>query len=202
MFVELLLERLKGVASLSREQAAALHRHYELLARWNKVVNLTSVRNVAEAVERHYCESVFLATRLPPGGLAVVDVGSGAGFPGFPLAVVRPECTVTLVESHQRKAVFLREAGRELPNVRVLSQRAETVEERFDWAVSRAVNPADIAAVLKRLAANLALLGGEEKPDVAAEWGPALRLPWGDRRFLWITASRGMDSVSRETGQR
>src|ERR1700681_467468 len=115
-----------------------LQAHYELLLRWNRVLNLTTIDSLEEAIERHYCESLFLAVHLSPSPLHLADVGSGAGFPGIPVAVVRPDCTVTLIESHKRKAVFLREAARKLPNVRVLSQRGEDIKERFDCAVSRA----------------------------------------------------------------
>src|ERR1017187_6190482 len=100
--------------------------------RWNRSLNLTAIRSREEAIERHYCESLFLGARLPAGALRIADVGSGAGFPGFPVAVLRPECSVTLIESHKRKAVFLREASRTLPNVRVFAKRAEDVGERFD----------------------------------------------------------------------
>jgi 16S rRNA (guanine527-N7)-methyltransferase len=194
VFAELLSGRLRGVAELSAEQACALSRHYELLVRWNKVMNLTSVRNLEETVERHYCESVFLAARLPAGALAIADIGSGAGFPGIPVAVMRPECQVTLIESHQRKAVFLREASREMPNVRVAPRRAEDVEGAFDWAVSRAVRAADIGPVLARMASQVALLAGGEKPEAAGvEWAAPIQLPWGERRFLWLgrSVSRG-----------
>ena len=173
------------------EQVELLRRHYELLVRWNKVLNLTAIRNMDEAVERHYCESVFAAAYLPEGRHSVADVGSGAGFPGIPVAIVRPDCTVTLIESHQRKAVFLREATRELPNVRVLGERAEAVEERFDWVVSRAVKPADVRADLKRLGRSVELLTGEvgvlELPDF--RWAEPIRLPWGEHRLLWIGSS-------------
>ncbi len=114
MFADLLRERLRGIVELSPGQIAALEAHYELLVRWNKTVNLTTITSLEEAVERHYCESLFLGAHLPAGNLRVVDVGSGAGFPGFPVAILRPECSVTLVESHQRKAVFLREASRKI----------------------------------------------------------------------------------------
>jgi len=123
----------------------------------------------------------------PAGALRIADVGSGAGFPGFPVAVLRPECSVTLIESHQRKAVFLREASREIPNVRVLAKRAEDVAETFDWVISRAVSYADLAPVLKLLAANADLLSGAEGPpeSLGFLWDTPLRLPWGDQRFLW-----------------
>ena len=143
-FRDLLVERI----ALPAEQLDALEAHYELLLRWNRVLNLTSIHDVREAVERHYCEALFLAGRLPPRALRIADLGSGAGFPGFPIAVFRPDCTVTLIESHQRKAVFLREASRKVPNVRVAAQRAEEVRETFDLAVSRAVSYADLAPAL------------------------------------------------------
>src|SRR5581483_9324513 len=99
------------------------------MVRWNKTLNLTRVESLEQAVERHYAESLFLAAHLPVGALRIVDVGSGPGFPGFPVAVVRGDCAVTLVESHQRKAVFLREASRPLENVEVVAKRAEDVGE-------------------------------------------------------------------------
>ncbi|HWQ52430.1 MAG TPA: 16S rRNA (guanine(527)-N(7))-methyltransferase RsmG [Bryobacteraceae bacterium] len=195
MFAELLKEKLRGVFELSADQVCALERHYELLVRWNKILNLTSVRNISEAVERHYSESVFLGAHLPSGALNVADIGSGAGFPGVPVAVMRPDCTFTLIESHQRKAVFLREGTRDLRNVRVAAKRAEDVEAGFDWAISRAVNVGDIAPVLSRIASNIALLAGEVPPAAAGlVWADGIRLPWGERRYLWLG-----QRVSRET---
>ena len=173
--------------ALTAEQEAALEAHLELLMRWNQKLNLTSIRNREEAIERHYCESLFLGSRLPAGALRIADVGSGAGFPGFPVAVLRPECAVTLIESHQRKSVFLREASRTLANVRVLAKRAEDVDESFDWVISRAVSYADLAPFLKRLAPNADLLSGAEiPPDVLGfEWDGPVALPWGNQRWLW-----------------
>jgi 16S rRNA (guanine527-N7)-methyltransferase len=139
-------------------QKLALEAHYELMLRWNAKLNLTRITDREEAWERHYKESIFLAHKLPPGPLKIADVGSGAGFPGIPIAVLRPECTVTLIESHQRKAVFLREATRGLPNVRVLAMRAEAVTETFDWIVSRAVSPKEVLKL--KFAPNIALLTG------------------------------------------
>jgi len=160
--------------------------------RWNRTVNLTAIRNREEAVERHYGESLFLAASLPPGELRIADVGSGGGFPGFPVGVLRPDCTVTLIESHQRKAVFLREASRAMPNVRVLAKRAEDVGEgvgeTFDWVISRAVSYEGLSRVLRDLAPNAALLTGAEAPPegIGFVWETAIALPWGSQRFLRV----------------
>jgi 16S rRNA (guanine527-N7)-methyltransferase len=189
VFVEALREAVTGICALTDRQAEQLRKHYDLLRRWNEVLNLSAVRNEAEIVERHYAESLFLASQLPSGELRIADIGSGAGFPGFPVAVLRPDCAVTLVESHQRKAVFLREAARETPNVRVIASRAEMVKERFDWAISRAVRYADIHETLVHLASNVALLTGdtteEELPGFT--WKPPIRLPWGKHRLLFVS---------------
>ncbi len=188
MFNELLTAHLDGIAELSPAQMAALETHYTLLLRWNRVLNLTSVRSEEEIVVRHYCESVFLAVRLPAGRTSVLDIGSGAGFPGVPVAIVRPEAAVMLIESHQRKAVFLREATRTLPNVRVLAARVEEVREEGGWVVSRAVRFTDVAIDAARLAGHAALLTGDvtasELPGF--DWDEPVRLPWGEHRYLWI----------------
>jgi 16S rRNA (guanine(527)-N(7))-methyltransferase RsmG len=124
---------------------------------------------------------------LPAGILRVVDVGSGAGFPGFPVAILRPDCRLTLVESHQRKAVFLREASRKTGNVRVIAKRAEEVEEEFDHLISRAVSYEDLGSSLKRLAPVADLLtGAEVPPDLGMDWEGAIAVPWGKARFLRV----------------
>ena len=109
-------------------------------------MNLTTVKSGEETVTRHYCESLFFGSHLPGEPRSVVDIGSGAGFPGVPIAILKPSCAVTLVESHQRKAVFLREATRGLTNVSVVAQRAQDVADKFEWVVSRAVDPQEVAA--------------------------------------------------------
>ena len=135
MFAELLRQRLGSHVKLSANQVGQLEKHFNLLNKWNKTLNLTSIRDAGEIIERHYCESLFLGIHLPTGPLRIADVGSGAGFPGFPLAVLRPDCLVALVESHQRKSVFLREATRELRNIQVIAKRIEDVAETFEWIV-------------------------------------------------------------------
>ncbi len=191
-FAEVLQSELRPWLTLSDQQVAGLYTHYEVLERWNERMNLTSVKPGPEMIKRHYCESLFLGTHLPTtdDAATLADIGSGAGFPGVPIAVLRPGWQVTLVESVQRKAVFLREATRHLPNVRVLAQRAEQVQAGFDWLVSRAVHPTDVLAQVPRLAGRVALLIGESNYKTLESfgtiaWSPPIRLPWGDRRLVW-----------------
>lgn len=174
--------------SLSADQLASLNGHYELLVRWNRVLNLTAISRLEEAVIRHYCESLFLGVHLPAEGVSLLDVGSGAGFPGIPIAVLRRDCEVVLAESHQRKAAFLREATRDWPNVRVEARRAEEVDRAFDWVVSRAVRWEGVIALARR---RVGLLLGDKDAQAASmargfNWEPVVPLPWGRRRVLLL----------------
>lgn len=178
-FRDLLLAEFRPYAELSAKQVDQLEEHYSLLIRWNQKLNLTRIAGVLDSVRFHYCESLFLGLKLPVGPLRVADVGTGAGFPGIPIAILRSDLKVTLIESHRRKAVFLREAVRDLKNVHVISARAEHVAERFDWVVSRAVSPAEV------LAAGLApcyaiLLAGADAPHNSK----SVKSPWGDDRAI------------------
>lgn len=179
MFRELLAREFAPYGSLTSGQIDLLEAHYNLLVQWNARLNLTRIESVEEAARLHYCESLFVGTRLPAGALRIVDVGSGAGFPGIPIAILRPECSLTLVESHQRKGVFLREATRSLKNVTVVTDRAENVAPGYDWLVSRAVSPADVLKL--KLANNLALLVGNEEVPSFERREP---IPWGTSRYL------------------
>jgi 16S rRNA (guanine527-N7)-methyltransferase len=185
MFRELLSREFAPYGSLTVEQIDLLEAHYRLLVQWNARLNLTRIESVDEAVRLHYCESLFVGARLPSGPLRIVDVGSGAGFPGIPIAILRPECSVTLVESHQRKCVFLREASRDLKNVSVVTDRAENLPLGYDWLVSRAVSPKDLLKLT--LANNLALLVGNEEVPGCERREP---IPWGAGRFLAFHVER------------
>jgi 16S rRNA (guanine527-N7)-methyltransferase len=156
-----------------------------LLVRWNQHLNLTRIESILDSVRFHYCESLYLGLKLPAGPLQVADVGSGAGFPGIPIAILRPDLSVTLIESHKRKAVFLREAIRHLGNTHVLSARAEERPERFDWVVSRAVAPSEVLSA--GLAPNCALLVAAKDASAGSE---ILRSPWGDGRVLAFHVER------------
>jgi 16S rRNA (guanine(527)-N(7))-methyltransferase RsmG len=184
-FGELLTSEFAPYGTLTPEQLDLLQRHFQLLLAWNKRLNLTRITDLEEAVRFHYCESLFLGLKLPQGPLRIADLGSGPGFPGIPIAILRPDLRITLVESNQRKAVFLREAVRELPNVDVLAVRIEDCRERFDWVVARAVTPSEV--LNSGLAPNFALLVSPQDAPPGAE---VTKIPWGRDRAA---------SVSRET---
>lgn len=181
MFKELLAKEFSPYGQLTTEQLRQLEVHYNLLLRWNERLNLTRITSVEDAVRFHYCESLYLARSLPPEALRVADVGSGAGFPGFPLAIFRPDCEVTLIESHQRKAVFLREASRGIANLRVMAARGEHVEEKFDVTVSRAVAPKEVLRLTSSENFSL-LMGSSDTGELAGHYS---LLPWGKDRVLF-----------------
>src|ERR1700690_3724270 len=91
-----------------------LSAYLELLLRWNARTNLTAIRDPEEIVRRHFGESLFAARHLDPDTPTLLDFGSGAGFPGVPIALLRPKIQVTLAESQNKKASFLREIVRTL----------------------------------------------------------------------------------------
>jgi 16S rRNA (guanine527-N7)-methyltransferase len=182
-FAELLVRHLDRKVILIDEQISALDRHYQLLVKWNRVLNLTSIRNTEEAVIRHYCECLFFASLLPDSG-RVLDLGSGAGFPGVTVSVLHPKMRVTLLESHQRKAVFLKEATRDLKNVDVVPKRAEDTSGTWDLVVSRAVDPQEVLRQAPRLASRIGMLvGGAD----SLLFEKRTKLPWGDDRWAAFT---------------
>lgn len=132
----------EGLAALGQDLPAALRErlidYVELLARWNAAYNLTAVRDPGEMVHRHLLDSLAIAPYV--SGVTLADLGSGAGLPGIPLALVAPERQVTLVDSNGKKARFLREAVRtlKLANVRVIEGRVQDVPGQFDCITARA----------------------------------------------------------------
>ncbi len=176
------LERLAVDASPA--QFERLCRHYDLLQRWNERMSLTAIRGPAEIARRHFGESVFLHGALPAAG-AFVDVGSGAGFPGLPLAAFRPESAVTLVESRGRKAAFLLEASRGLANVEVARCRIADWEGRADWALLRGVAPDSVLPDLAERVERVAILGTDAPAEgVFGQW-QGRAVPGSRRGRLW-----------------
>jgi 16S rRNA (guanine527-N7)-methyltransferase len=149
MFSPSLLAPFLPPDALSAAQLAQLDRYLELLLRWNQRINLTAVRAPDEIVTRHFGESLFAARHLFPdparaaGPLA--DLGSGAGFPGLPIAIYAPALPVSLIESQQKKATFLKEAARALTltHVNVFPGRAEDFRDPARIVTLRAVERFD-----------------------------------------------------------
>ncbi len=124
---------------LSDEMLRKLWGHWQLVREWNSRVNLTSIRDDEEAAWYHYRDSIAVADHLPAG--SVVDMGSGAGFPGIPLAIILPQRAVTLVEPRRKRVSFLRvAAGRlGLRNLEITMGRSnDTPSHRFAALVTRA----------------------------------------------------------------
>ncbi|MCC7417077.1 MAG: 16S rRNA (guanine(527)-N(7))-methyltransferase RsmG [Acidobacteria bacterium] len=147
-FRERLLERcaLSNIALPAEDEVARLGVYFDLLMRWNQRINLTSLRlDDPLAIDRLIIEPVAAAAFLPPGAISWLDVGSGGGSPAIPLKILRPETRLTMVESRERKTVFLQEVARALglTGVVVETKRFETfarqLQERVDVLTLRAV---------------------------------------------------------------
>ena len=132
--------------SLTAEQSAALEDYLELLAAGNQRMNLTRIVDRDQARVQHIADALTLLQHLPRGPHTLVDVGSGGGVPGIPMAIVRPDVAVTLVESVAKKAAFLNEARQALSLGNVVVWRGRAEEWRgsgFDVLTCRAVAPMD-----------------------------------------------------------
>jgi 16S rRNA (guanine527-N7)-methyltransferase len=135
----------EGLQSMGLALAPAvrdrLMQHLELVSKWNRVHNLTAVREPAQMVVLHVLDSLSLLPHLATAK-TLVDVGTGGGFPGIPLAIARPDLEVTLIDSSHKKCSFLEQAKTELKlaNLHVVCERVEhwKPEHRFDAVVSRA----------------------------------------------------------------
>lgn len=188
-------------AHLSAEQLAQIETYTNLLLKWTGHINLTAIRDPEEIVTRHFGESLFAARQLLSAdaeGVKVIDVGSGSGFPGFPLKLWNPRLKLTLIEAHGKKAVFLREVARALglSEVKVFADRAENLNERADLVVLRAVERFDkilpVAASQVAPASRLALLIGDTQIEIArsilpeTKWETPLPLPLSRSRSLLV----------------
>ncbi len=197
-------------APLASAQLDSISTYIDLLLRWNSRVNLTAIRNPDEIVTRHFGESFFLARHLfpsPSSGVPaertrVLDIGSGAGFPGLPLKMWAPTIDLTLIESNHKKAAFLREVCRvlTLTNVNVKNERAENLVLTIppvDVVTFRAVERFDtilpVAARFLAPGGRLAILVGSSQLAALAvlapslSWLPPVALPGSESRVLVIS---------------
>jgi 16S rRNA (guanine527-N7)-methyltransferase len=193
-----------GLAPLGQALGASFAAYLSLILRWNQRINLTSVRDEAGIISRHFVESIACAVALPTGIGTLLDIGSGGGFPGIPIALCRPEISVTLAESQGKKAAFLHEAVRVLGiTVRVLPARAESELTVYDCITLRAVDrmqdAVHLAAELVRQGGWLALMTTESEAsllqsaaDSSFAWFPPIGLPESAERLILIGQKNAM----------
>src|SRR2546423_3078560 len=191
---------LRPYAELDDRLLAQTLTYINLVVKWNSRINRTAVRGEEEMVVRHFGESFFAAAKLlsREASSPVIDVGSGAGFPGLPLAMWAPGAPVTLIESHGKKAVFLNEVIRalELGNARVFNGRAEDYSARAELVTMRGVEKfRDALASATHLVADggrLALMIGagqvKDVPELTRQiqWQNPVMVPGGHSRVLLV----------------
>jgi len=194
--------------TLPEVQLQQISTYIDLLLRWNARINLTAIRDPDEIVTRHFGESLFLARHLFPEASStvtatrVLDIGSGAGFPGIPMKIWAPALSLTLIESNHKKAAFLREVIRALTltDVNVITARAETLISTHPpadivtlRAVERFSTILPIAASLVAPTGRLALLiSSAQLPALATllpnlHWLCPVPIPQSNSRVLSIS---------------
>ncbi len=200
MEIEDIAVLLRPFAELTEQQLASMLVYLSLLLKWNSRINLTAVRSAEEIVRRHFGESFFAAQTLVARDYAgtVIDLGSGSGFPGIPMAMYARNAQVTLMESNSKKAVFLNEVVRtlDLHNVRVFNRRAEDYSERAELVVMRAVEKFEssvpLAAGLVSQDGRLAMMIGKAQVDRVKDmlsswrWLEPIVIPESQSRVLLV----------------
>ena len=185
-------------------QVQQIQQYMNVLLHWNDKINLTAIRAPLEILYRHFCESMFAAVSIPLESGRLADVGSGGGFPGIPLKIIRPELQVFLIESNLKKATFLAEVIRELEltNTRVLVGRYEELGEELaplDFVCARALGefvPFLEWAASEHLGTKKVILwiGGRDLPELQKvltwDWQEPIPVPQSLRRFLLVGAKK------------
>ena len=191
---------LQPFTTLSPEQINKTSTYIDILLKWNARMNLTGVRRPEEIGTRHFGESFFVAAHLLPDAspLEAIDIGSGAGFPGLPLAIFAPDLRIILIEANARKATFLSEviSALDLKNARVFSGRAETYGEKADLVTMRAVEKFEgslpVALRLVRDGGRVGLMIGKPQQAIARALAPELAwsqpavIPGSESRVLVV----------------
>src|SRR6266851_4803807 len=123
------------------DQVLQIQQYIKILLMWNERVNLTAIRDPLEILYRHFCESMYAAVAVPVEKGRLADVGSGGGFPGLALKIIRPNLDVFLVESNIKKVTFLAEVIRELGlrGAQVLARRYEELGRRWPPSITLAL---------------------------------------------------------------
>jgi 16S rRNA (guanine527-N7)-methyltransferase len=191
---------LQPFIELDEMRLLAISTYIDLLLKWNSRINLTAIRDPGEIVQRHFGESLFAAKYAldqKPVETAI-DLGSGAGFPGVPFAILAPDVRVTLIESQQRKATFLKELiyTLGLKNVRVFGARAESYSGTADLVMLRAVERFEqalqMAVRLTEPGGRIALMIGSGQVELARKlgitvnWSDSVQIPGSHSRELLL----------------
>ncbi len=191
---------LEPFIELHESRLRAISTYIDLLLKWNARINLTGIRESGEIVQRHFGESLFAAKYLLEQQMpqTAIDLGSGAGFPGVPFAMLAPEVQVTLIESQQKKATFLKELVHALglKNVKVFGDRAENYPGTADLVMLRAVEKftraLPMAARLAKAGGRIALMIGSRQTEPTRKlssdvnWANGIDVPCGTSRQLLI----------------
>ncbi len=181
------------------DQVLQIQQYIKILLTWNEKVNLTAIRDPLEILYRHFCESMYAAEAIPLKNGRLADAGSGGGFPGLPLKIIRPDLQVFLVECNIKKVTFLAEVIRELglKGAQVLARRYEELGEEvapLDYVCSRALGefPAFLEwAGAEQIAAKQVILwiGARDLPEIQKiggwQWDP-IEVPHSLRRLLLV----------------
>ena len=191
---------LEPFIELDETRLRAISTYVDLLLKWNARINLTAIREPNEIVQRHFGESLFAAKHLLEQKLpqTAIDLGSGAGFPGVPFALLAPEVQVTLIESQQKKATFLKELIHTLglKNAKVFSDRAEDYPGTADLVMLRAVERFEqallMAVGLTTAGGRVALMIGSGQVELAKRlaaemvWDEPVEVPCSLSRDLLV----------------
>ena len=188
----------------SEEQVLQIQQYIKILLLWNEKINLTAIRDPLEILHRHFCESMYASLAVPVENGRLADVGSGGGFPGLPLKIIRPNLRIFLVESNLKKVTFLAEVVRELGlrDVQVLMRRYEELGEEMaplDYVCSRALG--EFSAFLEwagsqQIVAKEVILwvGARDLPELQKihtwEWREPIPVPNSLRRLLLVGKKR------------
>lgn len=162
---------------LTNEQINQFQKYSELLLEWNEKFNLTAITNPEEIEIKHFIDSIYPTKFINLSNKSLLDVGSGAGFPGIPLAICNKDLRVTLVESSNKKCTFLREVIKQLDlqNVDVICGRSEELndkQEAYDYVTARAVKQLNIlleicSHLLKICGDFIAYKGSDAQSEIA-----------------------------------
>jgi 16S rRNA (guanine527-N7)-methyltransferase len=191
---------LQPFIQLDEMRLRAISTYIDLLLKWNARINLTAIREPNEIVQRHFGESFFVAKYLleQKRPQTAIDLGSGAGFPGVPFALLALDVRVTLIESQQKKATFLKELVHVLglKNVVVFNDRAENYPRTADLVMLRAVEKFEhalpMAVRLAKAGGRSALMIGVGQVEFArrlsaeVSWGGAVQIPCSNSRELLV----------------